>query len=509
MLIFSPQKWPFAAQAMFAFILGAISVLAFAPFELGLFSLFALTFLLHLLWFTNSVRRAALLGFFFGLGLMGFGVFWLRISIGQFGGVVPALAVAITLLLVFIMALYFALAAWLSSHLKGRHSKSIFMLVIFPACWVLLEWLRATLFSGFPWLSMGYSQLDQPLAGFAPVVGTYGVGFLLVFSAGLLNVWRLLWPPVLFACLWVAGLGLSWASWTEATGEPIKVSLLQANIAQEDKWKRDMLQPTLALYQSMTEQARDSDLVIWPETAIPAFDSQVEESLLQPLHQMLVAENRDLLSGIVIQKVDGRYYNAMLSLGISGRESYLKRHLVPFGEFLPLKSLLDPVLDFLQIPMSNFAVGEDNPPLIKLAGQVAGINICYEDAFATDVMRALPEATFLINASNDAWFGDSLAPHQHLQIARMRALETGRYLLRATNTGVSAIIDHRGEVRGSIPQFTQASLTDRIQPRQGMTPYAISGDWLVLLLSGLMLLGTVLLGRSGTKVGVTLDKAHP
>ena len=485
----NPATWSRPLQLLAAFALGALTVLAFAPFNLGLLALFSVAALLHLLWYAASAGHAAGLGYAFGLGLMGFGVFWLRISINQFGGVVPALAVAITCLFVLIVAMYFALAAWAIKRLGQGRGQAVFMLAIAPAVWLLVEWLRSWLFTGFPWLSLGYSQIDLPLAGYVPLLGVFGSGALVVFSAGLLNLWQRVWPALLLLGLWVGGLSLSWLEWTEPSGEPIQVSLVQGNIAQEEKWQRHMFKPSIRLYRSFTEQAIDSQLVIWPETAISAFDSDVEQSLLQPLHASLLGQGRDLLSGIVARNEDGGYYNAMISLGASGRHHYHKRHLVPFGEFLPFKPLLDPLLDFLQIPMSDFSVGDNSKPLVPLAGHIAGIDICYEDAFADEVLRALPEAAFLVNASNDAWFGDSLAPHQHLQIARMRAIESGRYLLRATNTGISAIIDARGELRGSVPQFEQAVLTDRIQPMQGMTPYAHLGDVPLVVLALLILVG--------------------
>ena len=496
MSLMQPQHWPGPAQWLLAFALGALGVLAFAPFHLGLLAVFAPALWLHLVWHAPRTAAAARLGYAFGLGLLGFGVFWLRISIDQFGGVSTPLAIAFTLLFVALIALYFALAAALMHRLARAHGKLMFMLLIAPLSWLLVEWLRGWLFTGFPWLSLGYSQLDLPLAGFAPLIGVFGVGALVIFSAGLLNLWRRAWPSVVLLALWASGLGLSWLDWSEPAGKPFTASLVQGNIAQEDKWRRSMFEPTLALYRSLTAQARDSQLVIWPETAIPGFEQELEHSVLAPLHQQMRGEGRDLLTGIVAGQRGGAYYNAMISLGESGRGAYHKRHLVPFGEYFPLQAVIGPVLDFLKIPMSNFSVGVDRKPLISLAGYQAGIDICYEDAFAGEVMRALPEAHFLVNASNDAWFGDSLAPHQHLQIARMRALESSRYLLRATNTGISAIIDQRGEIRGLAPQFQQMLLSGQVQPLQGMTPYARWGDTPLVVLAGLLLLMLWRRGRS-------------
>ncbi len=472
-----------------AFVLGALLVLAFAPFEFGLLAVLGLALLFQLLFRAGSARAAALSGYAFGLGLLGFGVFWLRISINQFGGVSPPLGLFLTVLFVVVIAGYFALAAWLAWRLGGERSEQRFMLLAAPSAWLAVELLRAYLFTGFPWLSLGYSQIDLPLAGFATLAGVFGIGWLAAISAGLLNLWRRSWALPVLALLWVIGHALTWVEWVHPSGAPVPVALVQGNIAQEDKWRRSMFAPTLTLYRQLSAGAPQARLVIWPETAIPGFDDEIEASVLQPLQAQMQAQGRDLLTGIVTRQPDGRYYNSMLGLGVSGRQAYHKHHLVPFGEFLPLPALLDPVLGFLQIPMSDFASGEGEPGSLQLAGHAVGVSICYEDAFGHEVASTLPGAGFLVNASNDAWFGDSLAPHQHLQIARLRALESGRYLLRATNTGISAIIAPDGSIEQQAPQFEQALLSASIQPLRGATPYALWRDLPMLSLAGLLLLG--------------------
>ena len=491
-----PGPWPAVGQLLLALIAGSGAVLAFAPFGFGPLAPLALAVLFHL--WRHPARPGFNLwtGYAFGLGLMGFGVSWIRISIAQFGGVVPALAILITAGFVMFMALYFALAGWLGERLRGR-SDGLWLAAVLPGVWVLGEWLRGWLFTGFPWLAMGYSQIDLPSAGFAPVFGVYGVSLVVAVSAGLLNLWRRPAALLGLVALWATGLGLQQVDWGAPVGEPFQVSLLQGAIPQEHKWRRSMRAQTLDLYLDMTAETRDSRLVIWPETAAPAFASEVESSLLEPLAAQLQDAGRDVLLGIVDGDRQGDYYNAMLSLGASGRDHYYKRHLVPFGEYLPFDAWTRPVLDFLAIPMSDFAAGGDRKPLVRLAGHPAGVNICYEDAYAEEVGRALPEAAFLINASNDAWFGDSLAPHQHLEIARMRALESGRYLLRATNTGVSAFIDERGRLLGTAPQFRQAILTEDIQPMSGSTPFVRWGNPVVVMLAALMVLSARVVQRSG------------
>ena len=470
-----PRHW---LNYILAFSAGAVSVLAFAPFGQSWISLIGLALLFHL-WLDSKPRRGLLSGLSYGLGLMGFGASWVHNSIAQFGGVNQPLAWLITLGFVFALALYFGLAGWLSTRLARARTASL--LVLFPALWVMFEWLRGWLFKGFGWLSLGYSQIDTPLAGFAVVFGVYGVSLALAFSAAALSLWRSPWV-LLLPLTWLGGWQLQQHDWSLPAGEAFKASLIQGAVPQEVKWQPQQFKPTLQLYLDLTDKQADSRLVIWPETAVPAFSRHLESSFLQPLGERLAVEGRDLLLGIPVQHPDESYYNAMISLGASGRGHYYKQHLVPFGEFMPLRFLLEPLIETFAIPMSEFTAGKAAQPLISLAGHQAGISICYEDSFGNEVAAAMPQAAFLVNASNDAWFGDSLAPHQHLEIARMRALETSRYMLRATNTGVSAIIDQQGKLLATSPQFQPAVVSADIQPLQGDTPFGRFGNKLLLAL---------------------------
>jgi apolipoprotein N-acyltransferase len=488
-----------------AFGAGGLAVLGFAPFSLFFMPPLSLA-LLFWLWQGAAPRQAFRLGWLYGAGLMGWGVFWLHISIDQFGNVGWMLAVLFTLLFIAAMALYYGLAGWLCARYGGGRPP-LRLLLCYPAVWVLLEWLRGWLLSGFPWLALGYSQLESPLQGFAPLLGVYGVSWTVALSAGLLVLLPHLaslpqddkasastglrlkggvFVMLALMLLWLGGGLLHAHDWTRPAGGPLRVSLIQGNIPQESKWRPEQFRPTLELYARLSREHWDSDLIIWPETAVPAFAHQVDEGFLTPLENEARSQGTDLLLGLAVRHEDGRYFNAMASLGRS-RDAYYKRHLVPFGEFLPLKWLLHPLIDLLRIPMSDFSAGEPAKNRLRLAGYEAGISICYEDAFGEEVIRALPEAAFLVNASNDAWFGDSLAPHQHLEMARMRALESGRYLLRATNTGVSAVIDPAGVVVGLSPAFRQDVLTREILPMAGMTPYARMGNVAIVGLLGLLL----------------------
>lgn len=461
---------------LLAFVAGSASVLAFAPFDWPWAALVSLV-LLFWLWQESDTRLATKLGFAYGLGLMGFGVFWLHNSIGQFGGLNPPLAIAATLLFATVIASFFALAGYLAKRLGGNP------LIVYPAVWVLVEWLRGWFLTGFPWLSLGYSQIDRPLAGFTPIVGVYGVSGLMALSAMLLLRWRS--PTVLLLpAIWVGGHYLLDYRWTEPAGEPFNAALVQGNIPQQLKWQPEQLQSTVETYVKLSAALEKSKLVVWPETAIPTLASNLEVALLAPMNDAYAEHGRDILMGIPVQDEDGRFFNSMLSLGASGRGRYDKRHLVPFGEFMPLKIIMQPLARLLAIPMSDFSAGSDDaPPVVQLAGHPAGISICYEDAFGGEVAKALPDAHFLVNASNDAWFGDSLAPHQHLQIARMRALETGRYLLRATNTGISAIVDDKGRALSFLGQSEQGEVQALVQPMQGHTPFSRFGNWPLLLLT--------------------------
>lgn len=484
-------------RPLIALFAGVAMVPAFAPYSHP-WLLFVGIGVLFLLWSGSTPERAFAEGWFFGLGFLGVGIFWMHISIDQFGNVGTALAIAITLLFVALISLFFAAAGWLARWLVVAGSRGASEgLLLLALSWTLFEWLRGWFLGGFPWLALGYSQMETPLSGWAPLVGVYGVGFVVVLSvAAAIALFhseggrRLAWL-LLLLLIWGGGQLLTHRVWVEPAGEPLSVAIVQGNIDQTEKWLPSMLRPTLERYTQMSREQWGTDLIIWPETAVPAFASQVEAAFLKPLSDEAAGHGSSLLLGIVDRHEGGDYYNAMLSLGES-RGAYYKRHLVPFGEFMPFKQLLKPLIDWLQIPMSDFSAGSGAAPLLQLAGYPAGISICYEDAFGEEVIQALPEARFLVNASNDAWFGDSLALPQHLEIARMRALESGRYLLRSTNTGISAIIAPDGSIQASSPAFERHLLSGSITPLQGLTPYARWGNWpvvsvVVLLLCGLLL----------------------
>jgi apolipoprotein N-acyltransferase len=437
-----------------------------------------------------------------GLGEFGVGVFWVHISIHEFGNASLALSLVTTLLLAAYLALFPALMGWVLGR-TARGSRTRFLLAAFPAAWALSEWLRSWLFTGFPWLNLGYSQIDAPLVGFAPLFGVYGLGLLTALSAGLITLLATtpgrprLVAGLLLPVLWLGGWQLDRYHWTEPDGDPLIATLVQGNIAQSLKWQPEQQKATLDRYVALTREHLDSDLVVWPETAIPAFYDQVEADFLAPLREQLRASGVSLVTGIpVLDRRDWAYYNAVISLDDPGA-FYYKVHLVPFGEYLPLRDWLAGVLSFLPVPQADFSAGRLDQPLLQAAGYPVGASICYEIAFGEELIHTLPKAAFLINVSNDAWFGDSLAPHQHEEMARMRARETERFVLRATNTGISAIIDADGGIVAQSEQFKVATITHEVQPRAGATPYVRWGNWPVVLVSVLLLVAGARRGASG------------
>jgi len=435
-----------------------------------------------------------LFGYAFGFGMFGIGVNWLHISINLFGGVNLAGALFITLLLVAFLSLYPALLAYVYQRFFGNRGVVAFVIVI-PALWVLAEWVRSCIFTGFPWLNVGYSQIDTPLSSLAPMLGVYGVSWLTALIATILVALFLvtLKTRIVIACIffvtWIALGLLNGINWTTEKGNVISVALIQGAIPQKIKWKPEQRQKTLDLYLSLSEKYRDSQLIIWPETAIPVLHHQAQE-FIQQMANSARSQNHDYLVGVPFKDLDSnKFYNGIIVIG-SNNDTYYKQHLVPFGEYLPFDKWLRPILNLMKIPMSDFSAGPNRKPIVRAANEIIGVSICYEDVFGEEIISALPDATLLVNISNDAWFGDSIAPHQHLQMARMRALETGRYMLRATNTGVSAIINEKGDITASSPQFTPHVTSDKVKTFEGLTPYARYGNWPVIAAAFLLLLIT-------------------
>ena len=485
----NPAAMGSARALIAAFLLGAATVLGFAPYSFAWLPFFSAAGLLWLWQNETAPRRSAALGFAFGMGLFLAGVSWVYISLHQFGAMPAPLAAIATLLFCAILASYPALVGYLQARLV--RPLAIRQLLLIPALWVLGEWLRGWIFTGFPWLALGYSQATSLLAGYAPLAGVFFLSWLVWLCAGLLlALARVRGRSAALAgltLLFGIGYGLKQVEWTQPLGAPVTVSLLQGNIPQEMKWDEARFAATVQLYQRMAESS-PARLTILPETAIPRYLDRLDPEFLRALGQSARERGGDLIMGLPVRDATGRYYNSVLSSGSSPTQRYDKVHLVPFGEFIPPG--FGWVLAILKIPLSDFSRGSVAQAPLALVGQKVAVNICYEDAFGEEIIHQLPEATLLVNASNVAWFGNSLAPYQHLQMSQARAMETGRMMLRATNTGATAIIGTDGSIQAQVPLFKQASLDSQAQGYVGTTPYVRWGNWpvisLILLTLGLL-----------------------
>ncbi|HWQ39285.1 MAG TPA: apolipoprotein N-acyltransferase [Burkholderiales bacterium] len=495
--------------AVASFLLGALSVLGYAPFHLYPVPVLALA-AAALLWLqAPRPRTAGLLGLSFGLGLFGAGVSWVYVSLHDFGGMPALVAAGCTAAFCAYLALYPAAAAaclrW------SRLPAAPALLLLLPATWTLAEWLRGWILTGFPWLAIGYSQVPlSPLAGYAPLLGGYGVSLATALLAGItalavhcvreqhlpLREWprailteRAIWLGV---AVLAAGLALQTRAWTRPQGEPTSVALVQGNVPQELKWRPDRARQTLDLYRELALASR-ARLILLPETALPMFNVDLPPGYLERLAAHARGQGGDLLTGIAEYAGPGRYYNSVISVGISPAQTYRKVHLVPFGDYFPLTGLFGWFMNLLQIPMSDFSRGSPDQAPLAVGGQKVAANICYEDVFGEEIIRQLPQATLLANFTNDAWWGRSLGSKQHLQIAQMRSAETGRFMVRATNTGVTAIIDPRGRIVKAAPEFEVAVLEGEVRGYTGATPYVRWGNALALLPAGALALAAAAL----------------
>ncbi len=467
-----------------ALIAGALAVFAFSPFNWYPLSIVCPA-LLFLFWLGASVRQCFWLGFMFGVGMFGVGVSWVYVSLHDFGNMPAPLAGIVVTVFVLYLSLFPAAVGGLQAAWPGTNTLVRATLVI-PSLWAMSEWLRGWLLSGFPWLSLGYSQVGWPLGGFASVVGVYGVSWFTAVTVGAIVavvVNRSRFAPLGIAVaitLIAAGWLLDRINWVEPKGKPVKVALVQGNIPLVDKWRVDRRSGILAQYMELSDNT-DAELIVWPESALPVYADELPESFWRGLED----HPADFVFGILERRTDAtgdRFYNSVVAVSNS-LSFYRKRHLVPFGEFLPLSSVLGWLLDYLHIPMSDFSSWSGAQAPLMAVGNPLGVSICYEDAFPEDVRVMLPDARLLVNVSEDAWFGDSFGPHQRLQMAQMRAVEMGRPMVRAGNTGVSAVIDHRGKISTRSSQFIKTVILDTVQPMTGTTPYVRFGNLIMIVLA--------------------------
>jgi apolipoprotein N-acyltransferase len=489
---------------MSALIAGGLLAFAFAPMDIYFLAFFSPAILL-LLWIHSTAKRAFILGLFFGIGFYGIGVSWVFISIHQFGHTSVFLASLITGLFIFILASLTGIQGFLFNYFFPRNT--FFKLyLIFPSAWAITEWVRSWIFTGFPWLLLGTSQVNTPLSGYAPLLGIYGLSFLVTLMASLfltlfcpffnerfdcrldLKNFHYFLPLAALIILGVGGYTLKGIPWTHIKGKPIQISLIQANIPQEIKWEPLYQKAALKRYQQLTQAHWNSQLIVWPEAAVPFLLNQVEPFLKQ-LDIQAKQHKTSLVIGIPIQK-GFQYYNGMISLGLD-HATYYKQRLVIFGEYLPWWILwAHGLLNLLDIPMSGFSPGPSHQPLFKAAHLNLGTFICYEIAYSDLVQHALKNhAELLLTINDDAWFGRSFALAQHLQIGRFQALATGRYLAFLSNTGLTAIVTPKGKVIAKLPAFKTGVLTGQIYKSKGFTPWIYLGDSpIILFLVGLCIL---------------------
>jgi apolipoprotein N-acyltransferase len=476
-----PADRPWTSRGIL-FLLGGLMTTAFAPFGLSILVPVVLLPLLYV-YLSVSPRDAGWLSFFFGFGLFLSGTYWIYISVVIFGEAPAWIALILMLGLVLIMSTYFFAAGWLIS--RFAQGEPWLLLLVAPATWVFIEWLRGWVLTGFPWLAVGYSQADSLLAGWAPVMGVYGVSFMAMLATTAILVaimtagrQRAIALAIVVLPLLSGGI-LKAIDWTEAKGSPVQSTIVQAGISQAEKWLPERLRPTLEFYRDAAARASGSELIVWPEVAIPSLDDRVEP-YIQALQADTANTGRSIVFGILEREEsrgEARIYNSVMLVSGERRQAYRKRHLVPFGEYFPVPPNVREWMRMMSLPHNDLAAGDDVQPLLEAAnGEKLAVAICYEDAYGAEQLYALPDASILINVSNDAWFGDSIAPHQHLEIARMRSLEVGRAAIRATNTGISAFISHTGKVLDSGAQFEPVTMTMDVQPRQGSTPYARTGN---------------------------------
>lgn len=480
----------FMLQLLLALVAGGFTTLTASPFELWWLGPIAIA-LLYMGLHTLTPAQAALKGWLYGVALFASGTSWVYVSIHDYGYTGVPLAVFLTALFVGVLALFYAGIFWL----YRRFMTPKWALLTFAGIWVLGEVLRTYLFTGFPWLLLGSGYVDSPLASWAPIGGVYLLSLLVMLSGTLgaeVVLRRQWWALAPLAAIWLIPLALP-QQWTTPAETPTRVALLQGNLPQLLKWTPEGQRTAANTYSRLTADIADEvDIVIWPETALPMMEAQARPVLERV--QSNLPPGVALVTGIVQLDEANRYYNGVIGVG-SVEGSYQKEHLVPFGEYLPLESALRGAIDFFDLPMSSFTKGASEQPPMRAAGVSLGNAICYEIIYPQLVARRAQESDVLLTVSNDTWFGASIGPHQHLQMARLRALENGRYVIRATSNGITAIIDAQGATVARAPQFETTALVGEFYAMEGLTPFTRTGSWPTWLLAALILLPGLRLTR--------------
>ncbi|WP_420476741.1 apolipoprotein N-acyltransferase [Noviherbaspirillum sp. ST9] len=480
-----------------ALIAGALNVFAFAPFGLWPIQIGTLALLFWLMMRETGFAHGALLGWAYGTGWIVAGVHWLYISMHRYGGLPGWMAVVAVILLGVGLSVFTALGTGAVAEAKKRWAIAppAFLLLVMPGAWTLVEWTRGWIFTGFPWVSSGYAHTASPLVGYAPVIGVYGIALVSAVIAGCLALLPSRKIAIALAVLLFAGgLGLRGIDWTKPHGNPVTVRLLQGNVPQEMKFMPGQIEAALSLYHGMIVE-KPADLIATPETAIPLLSTQLPPDYLQLLGDFSMRSKSHLVLGIPVSDGPRLYANSVLGIApdTTAMYRYDKHHLVPFGEFIPPGFRW--FVEMMKIPLGDFSRGALLQPPFAVRDQWVLPNICYEDLFGEEIAAQLagsregkiPQATILLNVSNIAWFGDSIALPQHLQISQMRSIETGRPMLRSTNTGVTAVIGPKGDVLSQLPPFEKGVLAASVQGFKGFTPYSLYGNFPAIGLAVLLL----------------------
>lgn len=467
------------------FIFGLLLPLGFAPFHLPGMAILGLA--LFYIALTNRNNESPFLcGLVFGLGFFGFGVSWIYISVHEYGHLHGVIAALITFIFLLYLAVFPALTATVFTRLAIK-PWSIYSALLFSALWIGSEYLRSTLFGGFPWLLIGFGQFDTPVKFLLPVIGVLGVGFVTCFAAALLGIGtqvngaRRFLYFMLFVITIVISLILKPVKWAEEKGEAISVGVIQTNLSMRDKWDENLFWDLLQRYQRDTEQLMGTRLIVLPESAIPLPATYISE-FLNNLQQEAKKAGSAILLGIPHPTtIDENYYfNAMISLG-KAKGTYFKQHLVPFGEYIPKPFQF--ATNWLGIPAANLKPGKSNQPLVTIHRHPIASLICYELAYGDLLRQQLPAAEWIVSISDDGWFGHSLAMYQQLQMAQTLSMEAARYQVVANNDGLSSVINTKGEIINSLPAFSSGILQSNVFAASGKTPWVTWGDLPVLLFS--------------------------
>jgi apolipoprotein N-acyltransferase len=480
------QIW---TRLVFSFILGLLLCFSFAPFYAWFIAIFA-PVIVFKFWQRLAAKWVFVSGLLFGAGFYTAGTSWIYHSVIHFTQASSLASFSLTLLFILYFSFYYALLAIIMKLCFNLRS-NIQILLALPILWVAMEWLIGHLFTGFPWLLIGYSQVTSPLHVFAPYVGVYGLSYITMLMAAILialtqpgNRKSYLMTWGLLIIIVALSTWVKHTTWTTPSGNPQKVSIVQAQLEPALKWQPSTLTDIETTYLDLTKPYwQSADLIIWPESALPVLPEQIKP-WLNDLQQKLKTHNTHLITGI-ITNVNDKYFNSAMLLSPNQKPQFLsKRHLVPFGEYFPMRSVFGAIYKDFQVPMSDLSAGPYQQPLLHYSTWKIASYICYEIAYTEEVIQTMHDANLLLVISDDSWFGHSIASYQHLGIAQMRALETGRYLIFSNDTGPSAIVKPTGEIAQSIAGDKATVLSGSVTQMTGETPYMHYGNWpLVIFLS--------------------------